>query len=308
MLPRSRYRGRLAPTPSGYLHLGHGRTFWIACTRARAAGGQLIFRLEDLDGARCKPAYREAALADLRWLGLSWQEGPDVGGPYGPYTQSERLSWYRQVWRELQATGSIYPSPHSRRDVARALSAPHEGEGEIIFPPALRPRTVAPTSEPGSTNWRFRVPDGETIAVNDDRLGTASFTAGIDFGDFIVWRKDGIPSYELAVVADDGAMQISEVVRGEDLLRSAARQLLLYRALGWPAPAFYHCPLVRDETGRRLAKRDRDLSLRDLRERGIDPADLQQQWVRQIARRWETSSDPQDSAGRNRNRRLLPDR
>ncbi len=279
----NRYRGRVAPTPSGYLHLGHGRTFWVAHARARAAEGVLVFRLEDLDRARCQPEYGEAALADLRWLGLRWQEGPDTGGPFGPYVQRERLGWYRQVWLQLQATGKIYPSPHSRKDVARALRAPHEGEGEAIFPTALRPTApIEWAAEPGPINWRFRVPDGETIAVDDGRCGRVAFSAGADFGDFIVWRKDGFPSYELAVVADDRAMQISEVVRGEDLLRSAARQLLLYQALGWPAPAFYHCPLLRDRAGRRLAKRDRALGLRALRDRGVDPQTLRHAWAQEM--------------------------
>ena len=273
------YRGRIAPTPSGYLHLGHAQTFWIAYARAQQANGCLVFRMEDLDLARCKPEYRDAALEDLYWLGLAWQEGPDLGGPHHPYTQRDRLDWYRQVWQQLQAAGAIYPSPHSRKDVARALSAPHEGDREIIFPPALRPKTIAPAREPGPVNWRFRVPDGEAIVVRDRRLGPVTFTAGVDFGDFIVWRKDGFPSYELAVVADDRAMAITEVVRGEDLLLSAARQLLLYRALGWTAPAFFHCPLVRDETGRRLAKRDRDLTLRVLRDRGVSPSDLRSRWT-----------------------------
>ena len=278
-LGSSPYRGRIAPTPSGYLHLGHAQTFWIAHARAQQAQGCLVFRMEDLDRARCQPEYREAALEDLRWFGLHWQEGPDLGGPHPPYTQSDRLDWYRQVWQQLHAAGAIYPSPHSRKDVARALSAPHEGDREIIFPPVLRPKTIAPAREPGSVNWRFRVPDGEEIVVGDRRLGPVTFTAGVDFGDFIIWRKDGFPSYELAVVADDRAMEITEVVRGEDLLLSAARQLLLYRTLGWMAPAFFHCPLVRDESGRRLAKRDRALALRTLRDRGISPASLRSDWA-----------------------------
>ncbi|MEO0949285.1 MAG: glutamate--tRNA ligase family protein, partial [Cyanobacteria bacterium J06641_5] len=247
------YRGRIAPTPSGYLHLGHAQTFWIAHIRALHANGCLVFRMEDLDRARCKPEYRDAALEDLHWLGVRWQEGPDLGGPHSPYTQCDRLDWYRQVWQQLYAAGAIYPSPHSRKDVARALSAPHEGDREIIFPPALRPQTITPTrnpdTEPGTVNWRFCVPDGEEIVVNDCRLGPITYRAGVDFGDFIVWRKDGFPSYELAVVADDRAMEITEIVRGEDLLLSAARQLLLYRALDWTAPTFFHCPLVRDDAG-----------------------------------------------------------
>jgi len=277
------YRGRLAPTPSGYLHLGHARTFWIAQQRAVRAGGRLVLRIEDLDRDRCKPEYRTALYEDLRWLGLCWQEGPDVGGAFGPYEQQARRSFYREIWAQLNAAGAIYPSPHSRRDVRRALSAPHEGDREPVFPPALRPTQWEPAAEPGGINWRFRVPDGELVMVSDRRLGPIAFQAGVDFGDFLVWRRDGFPSYELAVVADDGAMQISEVVRGEDLLLSAARQTLLYRALGWPLPAFYHCALVRDRQGRRLAKRSHALALRTLRQAGVQPEALRAAWEQEEA-------------------------
>lgn len=262
------YRGRIAPTPSGYLHLGHARTFWIAFERAHAVGGVLIFRDEDLDPDRCRPEFATAAIEDLRWLGIAWQEGPDVGGPFAPYSQSKRLDFYREIWRRLHVAGAIYPSPHSRKDVEEALIAPHDGEP--IFPAHLRPPPDAgqDSESPDGVNWRFRVPDGETIVFLDGRLGQIERVAGLDFGDFLIWRKDGFPSYELAVTADDHAMQISEVVRGEDLLTSTARQLLLYRTLNWPAPLFYHCALMTDAAGRRLAKRSDALALRTLRAAG----------------------------------------
>lgn len=272
------YRGRLAPTPTGHLHLGHARTFWIAQQRAIAAGGTLVLRIEDLDRDRCKPQYHQDLMEDLAWFGFGWQEGPDVGGSYGPYEQRDRLPLYPQIWQYLAQTGLIYPSPHSRRDVAKALSAPHEGDHEVIFPPRLRPSNWDIATTPGRVNWRFRVPDGETIAFVDQHQGPQAFTAGQDFGDFIVWRRDGFPSYELAVVADDHAMAITEVVRGEDLLLSTAKQLLLYRALGWSIPRFYHCPLVRDAAGRRLAKRDGALSLRTLRQNGTTPEQIRATW------------------------------
>ncbi len=282
------YCGRLAPTPTGYLHLGHAQTFWIAQQRAQAAQGCLILRIEDLDQARCKPEYYADMLEDLTWFGFRWQAGPDVGGENGPYVQRDRQMLYQQTWKQLRKTGQIYPSPHSRQDVARALNAPHEGDREIIFPPALRPRILLPAQEhldPSDTdsslntlNWRFRVPDGEVITFVDQNLGAQSFTAGEDFGDFIVWRKDGFPSYELAVVTDDHGMKVSEVVRGEDLLLSTAKQILLYRALGWPIPAFYHCPLVRDRSGQRLAKRDGARALRSLRAQGLTPFEIRQSW------------------------------
>lgn len=272
------YRGRLAPTPTGHLHLGHAKTFWAAQRRADKFGGTLILRIEDLDRNRCKPQYYADLLADLTWFGLRWQEGPDVGGDRGPYIQSDRQPFYRQIWQRLIQARLIYPSPHSRQDVAQALTAPHEGDREIIFPPQLRPTRWQPVDQPDAINWRFRVPDGETIAFVDQNLGPQAFTAGQDFGDFIVWRRDGFPSYELAVVADDRAMAMAEVVRGADLLLSTAKQLLLYRALGWETPSFYHCPLVRDETGRRLAKRDGARSLRSLRQRGVTPEQIRADW------------------------------
>ncbi|MGF1524811.1 MAG: glutamate--tRNA ligase family protein [Leptolyngbyaceae cyanobacterium] len=273
-----RYRGRLAPTPTGHLHLGHAKTFWTAQQRAHQFGGTLILRIEDLDRDRCKPQYATDLLEDLAWFGFHWQEGPDIGGDYGPYHQRDRTALYLKIWQRLNQTRAIYPSSHSRKDVAQALSAPHEGDREIIFPTHLRSDAWDHADEPGPVNWRFRVPDGETITFIDQNLGLQSFTADQDFGDFIIWRRDGLPSYELAVVVDDAKMAISEVVRGEDLLLSTAKQILLYRALGWDIPRFYHCPLVRDETGKRLAKRDGDRSLRSLRQQGITPTQIRSTW------------------------------
>jgi glutamyl-tRNA synthetase len=236
-----------------------------------------VLRNEDLDRDRCKPQFVADMLDDLRWFGFRWNEGPDAGGPFAPYTQSQRLPSYRDVWKQLHATGLIYPSPHSRKDVERALLAPHDNEdNEPIFPAALRPpeTEMSHVDEPGGVNWRFRVPDGRAISFVDGRRGLVTKIAGENFGDFLVWRKDGFPSYELAVVADDHAMQITEVVRGEDLLTSTARQILLYEALGWQPPAFYHCELVRDEHGNRLAKRAAAVSLHTLRKQGCSPDEI----------------------------------
>jgi glutamyl/glutaminyl-tRNA synthetase len=278
-------RGRLAPTPTGFLHVGHARTFAVAASRAGSAG--LVLRIEDLDRPRCREEFCQAAIEDLRWLGLDWTEGPDVGGLHASYRQSERTDWYLEIWRRLEAAGVIYPSPHSRRDVDEAATAPHEplsGEArsdtdaevdaEPIFPTSLRPTAWDRAAAPGNVAWRFRVPDGRTIEFDDALAGRVRRTAGVDFGDFVVWRRDDLPAYELAVVADDHAMEIAEVVRGEDLLTSTARQLLLYEALGWAPPAFCHVPLVRDAAGRRLAKRTGGLSIRDLRARDFGPADV----------------------------------
>ncbi len=267
------YRGRIAPSPTGYLHLGHLSTFSIAAERARAANGVLVFRDEDIDPLRSKNAYATAAIEDLRWLGLSWQEGPDIGGPFGPYKQSDRMHLYRHVWEHLKNHGYIYPCKVSRKDWLSAASAPNEGQSEEIFPVALRPKEHAgkTMTDPGNLNWRFHVPDETTVSFLDQRCGEQRFVTGKDFGDFLVWRKDGVPSYELAVVADDHAMNISEVVRGEDLLLSTARQLLIYAAMGWESPLFFHAPLMRNESGIRLAKRHDSLSIRNLRENGKSP-------------------------------------
>lgn len=285
--PTSGYRGRLAPSPTGYLHVGHARTFWTAWRRAQQAGGALIFRMEDLDPDRCKGSYAEAALEDLRWLGMRWIEGPDRGGPCGPYLQSKRRGLYLAAWRRLLHGGFLFPCQCSRKDLAAALSAPHEGavpdplDDEPIYPGTCRERTLRLPQLPGPTaddeerpegaHWRFRVPDGVAIEFVDENLGPQRFVAGEDFGDFVVWRRDNVPSYQLACVVDDAAMRITEVVRGADLLKSTARQLLLYRALGLKPPAWFHCRLVVDQNGQRLAKRHDALSLRALRAKGITP-------------------------------------
>lgn len=262
-------RGRLAPTPSGFLHIGHARTFSLAAARAN---GDLVLRVEDLDLSRCHTRFVEAALDDLRWLGLRWSEGPDCGGAYGPYSQRERDAIYRRVWRQLAEARIIYPSPHSRRDVETAAVAPHATDsGEIVFPVALRPNHWDLPDSAAGVPWRFRVPDGRVIRFIDERLGPIRLTAGVDFGDFVVWRRENLAAYELAVVADDHFMNIAEVVRGEDLLASTARQVLLYEALGWEVPRFYHAPLVRDPAGKRLAKRAGGLTICDLRRAGVSP-------------------------------------
>jgi glutamyl-tRNA synthetase len=260
------------------MHLGHARTFWTAQERARLAGGTLVLRNEDLDQARCRPEYGEAMVEDLRWFGLDWQEGPDRGGPHAPYCQSQRLDRYEEAFKRLRELNVIYPCTCSRQDVARAVTAPHAGEDEPIYPGTCREKASSVPFGAERVNWRFRVPNGEVILFQDGRLGAQSFTAGADFGDFVVWRHDGIPSYQLAVVVDDAAMQITEVVRGADLLRSTARQVLLYRALGWRVPAFYHCPLMTDEHGARLAKRHEALSLRSVRGSGRTPEQIRACW------------------------------
>lgn len=276
-----KYRGRLAPSPTGYLHLGHARTFWIAQERARTRGGTLILRNDDIDARRFKMEFAAAMLEDLHWFGFAWREGPDCGGPLGPYNQSERTPFYRSALERLRAGGYIYPCTCSRKDIAAAARAPHAADDdEPIYPGTCRSKLPPALNPQPSTrfNWRFRVPDGETISFQDENRGPMQFVAGSDFGDFVVWRHDDVPAYQLSVVVDDAAMQITEVVRGEDLLKSTARQLLLYRALGLTPPRFFHCPLMTDAAGVRLAKRHDALSLRKLREAGASPETLRRGW------------------------------
>ncbi len=272
------YRGRLAPSPTGLLHLGHARTFWIAYERARENSGKLILRNEDLDAPRCRPEFVSATLEDLRWLGITWTEGPDCGGPYAPYAQSQRRPYYLEAWRKLRDAGFIYPCTCSRKEVVQAASAPNDLDDEPIYPGTCRPAPSESGSDskaasrqrhkPAGVNWRFRVPDADEICFTDRHLGPQQMVAGRDFGDFIVWRRDDVPAYQLAVVVDDAAMHITEVVRGCDLLKSTSRQILLFRALGLEPPDYYHCDLVRDENGVRLAKRHDALSIRTLRQLG----------------------------------------
>lgn len=299
--PTPQYRGRLAPSPTGYLHVGHARTFWTAWLRAREAGGGLVMRMDDLDQERSKAIYADSALDDMRWLGIRWIEGPDKGGPYGPYVQSKRRTIYLAAWRRLLRRGVLFPCRCSRKDLENALGAPHEerspsprGEqsrgkhesldDEPLYPGTCRqnlwraPQLPGPTASdiemPDGINWRFRVREGEVVEFDDLNLGPQCFVAGEDFGDFVIWRKDGGPSYQLACVADDATMRITEVVRGADLLKSTARQILIYRALGFEPPAWYHCNLIVDHNGRRLAKRHDALSLHALRQRGYTPMNI----------------------------------
>lgn len=276
---RQSYRGRLAPSPTGWLHLGHARTFWIAQQRSRAQGGTLVLRNEDLDSTRYRMEFVEAMLEDLKWFGFEWQEGPDCGGPFGPYAQSERRKFYVAAREKLRAAGLIYPCTCTRKDILTAARAPHaEDEREPIYPGTCRANNAARPPAGSRVNWRFRVPEGQTISFVDHHCGPQHFVAGRDFGDFVVWRQVDVPSYQLACTVDDATMRITEVVRGADLLPSTARQLLLYRALGWTPPQFYHCPLMTDDAGVRLAKRHDALSLRRLREAGKTPASLRAGW------------------------------
>ena len=239
----------------------------------------MILRNEDLDPQRSRAEFARAMIEDLRWLGIRWSEGPDCGGPYGAYSQSERRAHYLEAWRRLRESGFLYPCTCSRKDLALAASAPNDADDEPVYPGTCRERKdAAEFTEPAGVNWRFRVPEGEVVEFADLNLGRQRYVAGKDkdkdFGDFLVWRRDDVPAYQLAVVVDDAAMRITEIVRGADLLKSTARQLLLMRALGYAdlgraAPDYFHCELVRDATGARLAKRHDALSIRHLCESGL---------------------------------------
>lgn len=291
-LPQFPYRGRIAPSPTGWLHLGHARTFWTAFERVREAGGTLVLRNEDLDPQRSKPEFVSAFIEDLHWLGIDWQEGPDIGGPFAPYDQSRRRETQRRILVELINGGGVFACTCSRKDIQSASNAPHGADEEPLYSGACRQRGVvddpsaAARLEPAAWgleagvrfSLRLRVSDGRGVGFVDGHCGAQSHVAGRDFGDFVLWRHDDVPAYQLAVVADDLAMRITEVVRGADLLVSTARQLLLYEALGQSPPAWYHCPLVTDATGQRLAKRNDALGLRALRAEGRSPEQVRSMW------------------------------
>ena len=258
--PRA-YRGRFAPSPTGRIHLGTARTALVAWWRARAQKGAFVLRVEDLDGPRVKPNATENILEDLRWLGIDWDEGPDVGGPLAPYVQSQRLDRFRNVLDALRLTGAIYPCTCSRKEIAEVASAPH-GPSGAPYPGTCR---LGPTHPERAAAWRFRLDQPPSFI---DALRGPS-PEGLGAGDFVVARADGVFAYQLAVVADDAAMGITEVVRGDDLFDSTPRQLALFRALGHPPPNFLHVPLVLGDDGERLAKRHGATSLAELRDRGV---------------------------------------
>ncbi len=276
-VPAAHYIGRLAPSPTGLLHLGHAATFWIAYQRARAAGGKLLLRNEDLDPQRSQPQFVDAMLQDLAWLGIEWQ--PPM------LSQSARLDAYREAFDRLLASGTVYPCTCSRRKLAQMTQAPHEDDDEPVYSGRCLPARGTVSSFDSNASYRFRVPDGESIQFADGGFGPQSYIPGRDFGDFLVWRRPlgprqpGAPSYQLACVVDDAFMSITEVVRGADLLRSTARQILLQRALGLPPVTYFHTPLLRDATGVRLAKRHDALALRTLRQRGLSPAEVRSRFT-----------------------------
>ncbi len=261
--------GRLAPSPTGAQHIGNARTYLLAWLSIRSRQGKVVLRMEDIDSPRIKTGADAQAIEDLRWLGLDWDEGPDIGGPQAPYVQTQRLALYDAVLAQLKAQERIYPCTCTRSDVAAAASAPHIGQEGPIYPGTCAWRSAhdaAQLTQPYC--WRYRASHAERTLI-DQIAGEQHCNVGRELGDFVVAKVDGTPSYQLAVVVDEHAMGITEVLRGDDLLPSAFRQWELYDCCGWQAPTFAHVPLVIGEDGRRLAKRHGDTRLAMLREAGV---------------------------------------
>jgi glutamyl-tRNA synthetase len=270
-------RGRYAPSPTGTLHLGNLRTALLAWLFARSGAGQFVLRVEDLDRPRVRTGASEQMLADLRWLGLDWDEGPDVGGPDAPYTQSERQDLYEDYVQRLSEAGLTYSCYCSRAEIARAASAPHGDEGPR-YPGTCRDlsevRRRQYEAEGRRPSLRLRVDDERVVTFIDQFAGPVSQQVQQAVGDFILRRSDGIFAYQFAVVVDDGLMHINSVVRGADLLSSTARQVLLFESMHFPVPTFAHVPLWLDSTGQRLSKRVQSAGLDPLRASGASPAAL----------------------------------
>lgn len=273
-------RGRLAPSPTGALHLGNARTFLIAWLSVRSRGGTLVLRMEDLDHPKVKPQAAEQALEDLRWMGLDWDEGPDVAGPCAPYVQSQRIENYEAALARLRARERVYPCVCSRRDVEAGQAAPHAGEDGLAYDGTCRGRFASYAEAcaclaPGRlAAWRYRVRNDEESFFDDGFHGPQRERLAQTVGDFVLARHPQGAGYMLAAVVDDAAMGITEVLRGDDLLPATHRQILLYRALGIRPPRFVHVPLVVATDGRRLAKRHGDTRIDALRRQGLRPSQV----------------------------------
>ena len=267
--------GRFAPTPSGRMHLGNLFCALLAWLSARSENGRMVLRIEDLDTFRSRPEFARQLERDLLFLGLDWDEGGSMGGPSDPYYQSRRTELYHAALESLKKQGLVYPCFCTRAEL-HAANAPHAGEGDSVYNGRCRdmpPQEAAARAQSHAPALRLRVP-AETIRFQDGHYGPISQNMAMECGDFILCRSDGIMAYQLAVVVDDATMGVTQVVRGRDLLSSTPRQLLLYQLLGLRPPSFFHVPLLLAPDGRRLSKRDGDLSLDTLLSHGCTAQDL----------------------------------
>jgi len=267
--------GRYAPSPTGRLHQGNLRTALLAWLHTRLNRGRFILRMDDLDQPRNRKGAADQIIADLRWLGIDWDEGPDVGGPSYPYNQSARSPSYRQAYEQLLEQGLLFPCYCSRKDIAAAISAPHATDNNKIYPGTCRPDQPTTRFDTGGreTAWRYRV-DHEEIEFCDHVFGVSQQNLGLDVGDFVIKRRDGLFAYQLATVVDDALMGVTDVVRGSDLIDSSARQIALFGSLDYSVPEFWHVPLMNDDQGKRLCKRDGSDSLEQLQDQGIKPSQV----------------------------------
>ncbi len=275
MSDRPRPVGRYAPSPTGEIHLGNASTALLAWLSIRSRGGTFVMRMEDLDAPRVRPGLARQILDDLVWLGIDWDEGPDTGGGYGPYEQSLRESFYHAAFSRLQSSGLVYPCFCSRKDIAAAASAPQLPGDELRYPETCRgvsqEDAVRRISDGQRHAWRLKVSRDARPAFTDRVHGRSGEDVRESPGDFVVRRSDGLTAYHLAVVVDDAAMGIDEIVRGDDLLSSTARQILLYDMLEYEKPVYGHVPLLLGRDGVRLSKRHEGITLRELRDDGFSP-------------------------------------
>jgi glutamyl-tRNA synthetase len=265
--------GRLAPSPTGYAHLGNAWAFLLAWLSVRAQNGRLILRVEDIDPQRSKPEFIDALLEDMSWLGLDWDEGPDVAGPAQPYLQSRRKGCYEDALARLDAAGATYPCFCTRRELRNLASAPHVEDIGSPYPGTCRQLDETQRAVLFGAGCRAAVRlrcFGEEVSFTDILRGEERMRLADCGGDFALRRSDGVISYQLAVAVDDAAMGITEVVRGRDILYSTPRQIVLQRLLGYATPRYAHIPLLLDNNGERLAKRHQSLTLRGLRQQGVD--------------------------------------
>lgn len=271
------HRGRYAPSPTGPLHLGNLRTALLAWLQTRLNNGQFLLRIEDLDEPRTRPGSAEQIIDDLQWLGLDWDEGPGINTELGPYFQSQRNRFYKMAFELLRSEDKIFPCYCSRKDILSAASAPHNESVNMnvanVYPGTCRSKTATSNRYTGQNRlpaWRYLVPE-TTISFTDQIMGPVSQKIHLEVGDFVIRRSDNLFAYQLAVVVDDALMAITDVVRGVDLLDSTARQIELYKAMGFNIPRFWHVPLMHDDKGKRLSKRDGSDSLKSLRDQGFRP-------------------------------------